>query len=70
MAKKELNGVYFIENTINEFATTVKGYFSTLDDAKEALKECSNWFRPKGTGRIYFQEFGLNKPTKLVYKKS
>lgn len=69
MDKKELNGIYFIENTINEIATTVKGYFSTLDDAKEALKECNNWFRPKGTGNIYFREFGLNKPNKLVYKK-
>lgn len=69
MDKKESNGIYFIENTINEIATAVKGYFSTLDDAKEALKECSNWYRPKGTGNIYFREFGLNKPNKLVYKK-
>lgn len=69
MDKKESNGIYFIENTINEIATAVKGYFPTLDDAKEALKECSNWYRPKGTGYIYFREFGLNKPNKLVYKK-
>lgn len=67
MAKKE--GIYFIENTINEIATKVNGYFPTLDDAKEALKECSNWFRPKGTGNIYFQKFGLNEPKKLVYQK-
>lgn len=67
MAKKE--GIYFIENTINEIATVVNGYFPTLDDAKEGLKECNNWFRPKGTGSIYFKEFGLNKPSKLVYQK-
>lgn len=63
-----MKGIYYIENTINEFGSIITGYFSTIEDAKEALKECSDWFKPKGTGEIYFKEFGLNKPSKLVYK--
>ena len=64
-----MKGIYYIENTINEFGSIITGYFSTIKDAKEALKECNDWFKPKGTGEIYFKEFGLNKPSKLVYKK-
>lgn len=64
-----MKGIYYIENTINEFGSIITGYFATITEAKEALKECSDWFRPKGTGRIYFREFGLNKPSKLVYEK-
>ena len=64
-----MKGIYYIENTINEFGSIITGYFSTIKEAKEVLKQCSDWFKPKGTGRIYFQEFGLNKPSKLVYEK-
>ena len=64
-----MNGIYYIENTINEMHSMCQGYFNTLDDAKEALKKCSDWYRPNGTGKIYYVEFGLNKNRKLVYKK-
>lgn len=63
-----MSGVYYIENTVDEIRTYISGYFETLDEAKEALKECSNWFRPKGTGWIYFKKFGLNQNRQLVYE--
>ena len=31
--------IYYIENTIDEFNTSVSGYFPTYDEAFEALKE-------------------------------
>jgi hypothetical protein len=64
-----MKGIYYIENTINEFASSIQGYFTSLDDAMEALKSCSDWYRSEGTGEIYFTEFGLNGKTTLVYKK-
>lgn len=66
-----MNGVYYIKNTVDDFQfhETIKGYFSTLDDAKKALKKCGNWSRPYGTGRIYWVDFGLNKKPMLIYEK-
>lgn len=64
-----MNGVYYIENTVSEYKSSISCYFKTLDEAKEALKKCSDWYRPNGTGRIYWIEFGLNKSPKLVYKQ-
>lgn len=64
-----MNGVYYIKNTISEFSSECRGYFKTLDEAKEALKKCGDWYRPIGTGRIYWVEFGLNKKPKLMYEK-
>lgn len=63
-----MDGIYYIENTVSEFRTSISGYFKTLDAAKEALKKCSNWYRPEGTGSIYFKKFGLNQSRQLVYK--
>ena len=42
-----MKGIYYIENSINEFESIITGYFSTIKDAKEALKECSDWFKSK-----------------------
>ena len=63
-----MNGYYFIENTVNEYSSRQQGSFETLDEAIKALAECNDWWCPKGTGTIYFQEFGLCKPAKKVYK--
>lgn len=63
-----MNGVYYIKNTVSETYQDIKGYFKTLDEAKNALNKCSDWYRPRGTGRIYWVEFGLNKRPKLMYK--
>ena len=64
-----MNGVYYIKNTVSEYNSAISCYFKTLDEAKEALKKCSDWYRPKGTGRIFWVEFGLNKRPKLIYKQ-
>lgn len=63
-----MNGVYYIKNTVSEMHQDITGYFKTLDEAKNALNKCRDWYRPKGTGRIYLVEFGLNKQPKLMYK--
>lgn len=67
-AMVEEDGVYFIKNTVDEWNTIITGYFRTFDEAKEALKECSDWYRPKGTGRIYFQKFGADQGSKMVFE--
>ena len=76
MAKKiTINGVkvpdepgyFYISNTVSEWHSQTSGTFQTYDDAKEALKECADWYCSKGTGRIYFQPFGLNRHSYQVY---
>lgn len=59
--------IYLIENTVDEYRTRVSGYFKTYDDAYEALKECSDWFRDKGTGQIWKVSFGLHAKREKVY---
>lgn len=59
--------IYLIENTVDEYRTKVSGYFKTYEDAYEALKECSDWFNDKGTGRIYKVSFGLHAKREQVY---
>lgn len=63
-----MNKIYYIENTVNEFHRVIVGYYSTLKKAKEALKDCCNWYRPKGTGYIYEVELDTDSTPKLVYK--
>lgn len=66
----ECDGVFYIENTINEFSTSITGYFGTFDDAVTALENCSDWFKPSGTGTIWFEPFGLKqKRIKVLEKK-
>lgn len=60
--------IYYIENTVDEHNTQINGYFRTLDEAKEGLKDCCDWYRPKGTGRIYMVAFGLHSKPELVYE--
>lgn len=61
--------IYYIECTTSETRSAIKGYFATLEDAKEALKSCSNWYCPDNTGKIYSQEFGLNGKSELIINK-
>lgn len=63
-----MNGIYYIENYIDEIHSAIQGYFATEEEAREGLKSCANWFRPNGTGRIYFQKFGLHGERTLVYE--
>lgn len=59
-------GIYYIENTVDEKRSRITSYHATEDDAREALKKSSDWFRPEGTGMIYFQEFGIGGKRKLI----
>ena len=63
-----MKGIYYIDNLVDEWHHKICGYFITEDDAREALKLCADWYRPNGTGRIYFQEFGLDGETILIYE--
>ncbi len=60
-------GYFFISNTVDEWHSQTSGTFPTYDEAKEALKECSDWYCSKGTGTICFQPFGLYKHSYQVY---
>lgn len=66
---KNMKKIYYIKCTTSETRSSIEGYFETLEDAKEALKSCSNWCCPKNTGKIYSQELGLNGKTELVINK-
>lgn len=63
------NKLYYIENTVGERHCEISGYFSDLEKAKAALKQCNDWYRPKGTGKIYSVNLDvLNDKPKLEYK--
>lgn len=63
-----MNGIFYIENSVDEWHLSIRGYFNDLESAKAALSECADWYRPNGTGRIYFQKFGLGQKPKLVFE--
>lgn len=63
-----MKGIYYIENYVSERGSRISGYFATEDEARAGLKFCADWFRPNGTGRIYFREFGLHGKTTLIYE--
>lgn len=61
--------IYVIKNTDDELGRrSNSGYFFSLGDAVDAIKDCSDWWRPNGTGRIYRYEPGAHKPGTLVWK--
>lgn len=61
--------IYYIENLVTEWRTRIVGYYSSLENAKEALKDCADWYRPNGTGKIYEVELDSHeKYPKLVYE--
>jgi len=62
------SGVWYIENTIDEYRSKPTSYYPTLKEAIEGLKESSDWFCSKGTGTIYYVGFGINSPKIAVYK--
>lgn len=63
-----MSGIYYIKNSIDAFESGITGYFPSLEIAKESLKHCAEWYRENGTGRIYFVEYGLDKPSILVFE--
>ena len=64
-----MDKIYYIETSDNEWSSSIKGYYSTLEKAKAAMKNFSNWYRPNGTGQIYELELDTNKCPVLVYDK-
>lgn len=61
--------IYYIQNTINERGdTTINGYFSSLKKAKEELKNCCDWYRSYGTGKIYTVELNSKDYPELVFE--
>ena len=67
-AKAKDGVIFYIENTYDEFHTRIRGYFKTFEDALQSLAKCSDWYRDKGTGRIYMMELGLDKHPFLMHK--
>lgn len=51
-ARKEII-YYSIVNTTSEKTMGETGRYKTYEDAKEGLKNHSDWYREKGTGIIY-----------------
>lgn len=60
-------GVWYIENSIDEYRSNPTSYYPTLKEAVEGLAESSNWFCPKGTGTIIYREFGLDGKSVEIY---
>lgn len=59
-------GVYIIVNS-EERSSYNSGYFGNIDDALEGLKECSDFWSPRGTGTIYYQPYGLHQARQTVF---
>ena len=57
MAKKK--GFYYIENSVDEWHREKHCFVDTLNEAKEAMKYCADWYCSRGTGDIYFQPTGV-----------
>jgi hypothetical protein len=61
--------IYYIYTTDNEWRGSIKGYYSSLEKAKEALQYHSNWYRPNGTGEIHEITLDSNEK-RLVYENN
>jgi hypothetical protein len=64
-----MKGFYYIENTVNEYRSEPSVYTETLEEAKEAMKYCDDWYGGKGTGKIFFQplEFEVEERSYVPY---
>lgn len=64
-------GFYYIENSVDEWHSSKHCFVDTLDEAKEAMKYCCDWYCERGTGKIYFQPTGVEvverQSTRLEY---
>lgn len=60
--------IYYIKTTDNERNSSIKGYYSTLEKAKENMCHFADWYRANGTGEIYEVTLDTDK-IRLVYKK-
>ena len=60
-------GVWYIQNTIDEYRSIPSSYYPTLMACVEGLQESSDWFCPKGTGTICFVEYGIRGKVFRIY---
>ena len=54
-----VDGFFYIETQDTEYGSSPKAFFKTLEEAKDAMRYFSDHYGWKGTGKIYFQPFGL-----------
>lgn len=66
-AFEKLDGIWYIENSIDERRSRMTACFKTLLDACKGLWVCADWYRETGTGTICFKEFGLNSRNAEFY---
>lgn len=59
---------YEIVNSVSEMRSRVSGRYATLEAAEEALKDCCDWYRPKGTGTINVVEFYKDPASNCISK--
>lgn len=60
--------IFYIENTVNEYDSSITRYCLSLKEAKDQLKHCSDWYCSQGTGRIYEVRCNVKPIPKLVYQ--
>lgn len=53
------SGIWYVENSIDEYRSSMTACWPSLKEACKGLWECSDWYREKGTGTICFREFGV-----------
>ena len=67
-----MKGFYYIKNTVDEYRSEPSVYTETLEEAKEAIKYCGDWYCPMGTGKIFFQptDFEVVELSRIPYGKT
>lgn len=61
------SGVWYIENTVDEYRSKPTSYYPSLKEALIGLQKSSNWFCAEGTGTIYYVGFGIGSNKIAVY---
>lgn len=60
---------YEIENTINEYYTTISARYPTLEECKIKLADCADWYCSKGTGTIYHVWYTIDPSNDITYHR-
>lgn len=67
-------GFYYILLSDNEYGSSPHYFLDTLEEAKEAIKYCADWYGGLGTGKIYFRPTGVRvieeNGTRLKYDEN
>ena len=57
---------YEIVNTVSEYRSDVVSRWTTLELAKEKIKDCADWYREKGTGGIFKVDIFPDSQGKII----